>query len=289
MTGNPIPRYHLYGEDDTADDFDFFHIETIRARSEPLGWSLGPHSHVHLFQCLMITAGFGGLLEEAGERALEPSAIVFTPPGVTHGWTFSPDTEGYVVSFTHDYLSGGGDGQDLLGLLAQQEPGNTLVAPREYDHVKIVSYLEEMAAEYRDSRRRRMIFRPLLTLMLTRLFSGRELTGVIDPAPDFSLLQFRALVDVHFRTDRSPEFYAGEMGMTVARLNRFCRIFTDRTASQSIRERIVLEAKRLLVFSKMSVSQIAYDLGYDDPAYFSRVFRKETGQSPQEFRMRPKS
>lgn len=289
MTCDPIPRYHLYGEDDTAADFDFFHIETIRARSEPLGWSLGPHSHVHLFQCLMITAGSGKLLEETGERALEPNAIVFTPPGVTHGWTFSPDTEGYVMSFTHDYLNGSGDGQDLLGLLVRQGPGNTLVAPREYDHAKTVSYLEEMAGEFRGNQRRRLIFRPLLTLMFTRLFSEREVTDVVEPDPDFSLLRFRALVDAHFRAERSPEFYAGEMGMTVARLNRFCRIFTDRAAGQTIRERIVLEAKRLLVFSKMSVSRIAYDLGYDDPAYFSRVFRKETGESPQEFRMRRKS
>lgn len=289
MTNCTIPRYHLYGEDDTADDFDFFHIETIRARSEPLGWSLGQHSHVHLFQCLTITAGFGRLLEEVGERTMQPNVIVFTPPGVIHGWMFSPDTEGYVVSFTQDYLGDGGGGRELLGLLSRQQSGNTLVTAEGANHLRLVSYLEEMAEEFRGNQRRRLVLRPLLTLMLARLFSEREATCIDDPAPDFSLLQFRALVDAHFRTERSPEFYALEMGMTVARLNRFCRIFTDRTTVQSIRERIILEAKRLLVFSKLSVSQIAYDLGYDDPAYFSRVFRKETGESPQEFRTRPKS
>ncbi len=289
MQTAPVPRYHLYGENDQADDFDFFHIETIRARSAPLGWSLDAHSHIHLFQCLMITSGEGRLTDEAGERRIAPDTIVFTPPGVVHGWEFTPDTQGYVVSFTHDYLTGSDDGRDLDRLLAGQGESNHLVVPSGEDRLKICSYLREMAEEFESGKRRRLVFRPLMTLMLARMFAGVAEGAEIDAAPGFSLFRFRALVDAHFRSERTPEFYASEMGMPVARLNRYCRLFTDRTATQSIRDRIVLEAKRQLAFSSLPVSEIAYDLGFDDPAYFSRVFRKEAGESPQEFRNRQKT
>lgn len=284
-----VPRYHLYGENDRADDFDFFHIETIRARSAPLGWSLDAHSHIHLFQCLMMTDGEGRLTDDKGERRIAPDTIVFTPPGVVHGWEFTPDTQGYVVSFTHDYLAGSDDGRDLVRLLAGQGESNHLVVPSGDDRLKVCRYLQEMAEEFENGKRRRLVFRPLMTLLLARMFAGAEEAGELDAAPGFSLFRFRALVDTHFRSERTPEFYASEMGMPVARLNRYCRLFTDRTAAQSIRDRIVLEAKRQLAFSSLPVSEIAYDLGFDDPAYFSRVFRKDTGESPQEFRNRQKA
>jgi AraC family transcriptional activator of pobA len=280
----PVPRYHLYGEEGAVADFDFFHIETIKARSQPLGWSLGPHSHLHLFQCLMITAGHGRLTEETGEQDVHPDVVVFTPPGAVHGWEFTPDTEGYVVSFTHDYLVGDNEGHELSQLLAARDDSNQLVVlpSREVGHIR--RYMAEMAEEFASGLRRRLVFRPLMTLMLARLFASGSEMAPKDVAPGFSLFRFRFLVDQHFRQERAPEFYAGQMGLTVGRLNSYCRMFTDRTAAQSIRDRIILEAKRQLTFSNLSISEIAYDLGFDDPAYFSRVFRKENGESPQEFR-----
>lgn len=289
MGSSVVPKYHLYGENDQADDFDFFHIETIRARSAPLGWSLGAHSHVHLFQCLMITVGKGKLTDDIGERPVKPGIVTFMPPGVVHGWDFTPDTEGYVVSFTHDYLTGSEEGRDLERLLAGRSGENSLLTPAADDAARIRHYLEEMAEEFDSGQRRRVVFRPLMTLMLARLFGDTTEAGEADRTPGFSLFRFRSLVDTHFRTERTPEFYADEMGMTVARLNRYCRMFTDRTAAQSIRERVILEAKRQLAFSDLSISEVAYDLSFDDPAYFSRVFRKDTGESPQEFRNRQKA
>lgn len=289
MVSAPVPKYHLYGEGEDATDFDFFHIETIRARSAPLDWSLGAHAHVHLFQFLMVTTGEGNLMHDTRKSQIKPGVIAFTPPGVVHGWEFTPETEGYVVSFTHDYLTGSDDGRDLERLLAGYGEQNRLLTPPADDLAKVRRYLEEMAEEFESGKRRRTVFRPLMTLMLVRLFTDTAEAGEADRTPGFSLFRFRALVDAHFRTERAPEFYAEEMGMTVARLNRYCRMFTDRTAAQSIRDQIVLEAKRLLAFSGLSISEIAYDLGFDDPAYFSRVFRKDTGESPQEFRNRQKT
>ncbi|WP_417684135.1 helix-turn-helix domain-containing protein [Roseibium sp.] len=283
-TNTSIPRYHLYGEGDPAEDFDFFHIETIRTRSAPLGWALEPHSHVHLFQVLMVTAGGGRLVGDQGESKLRPGMVALNPAGAMHGWTFSPDTEGYVVSFTHDYLGGHGADCSDAEKTALRTVSNLVFQPDSDESRRLAMYLAEMAVEFDNGRRRREVFRPLLALVLVHLFARKPDGAELDRTPGFSLFQFRSLVEENFRGERSPEFYAEQMGLTTQRLNRFCRLFTERTAAQTIRDRVMLEARRLLAFSDLSISQISYDLGYEDPAYFSRVFRKEVGESPQEFR-----
>lgn len=281
-----IPRYHLYGEGDEDQDFDFFHIETIRARSEPLGWQLEPHSHKHLAQILMITAGGGHLIDDAGDREIAPGTVIYTPAGVVHGWRFSPETEGYVVSFTTDFLTG--LALDKLGPPQLQLHGdaNHICHSNGADVRFIAGYFSEIAHEFGQGPQRRSIIQPLLGLMLTRTLATDDSGPVQDRSPGFTLFRFRSLIEAHFKTERRPEFYADQMALTAASLNRHCRLFMDRTVAQVLRDRAMIEARRLLAFSSLSVSQVAFELGYEDPAYFSRVFRKETGDSPQEFRAR---
>lgn len=279
-----LPRYHLYGETEGASEFDFFHIETIRARSLALGWQLELHAHQHLAQILHISKGGGRLIEADGEREIRAGGIAFTPPGVLHGWSFSPETEGYVVSFTPDYLVAGGESRSDAERAALTSAGNTLLHPQGHE-TRLSFYFGEMAREFDEGARRRAFFRPLVALSLLIVFPG-EVAGSADRTPGFSLFRFRQLVEDMFRGGQGAEAYAAEMGLTVQRLNRYCRLFTGRTVAQNVRDRLILEAKRLLAFSGLSVSQVAYDLGFEDPAYFSRVFRKETGEAPADFRAR---
>ncbi|MFD1694549.1 helix-turn-helix domain-containing protein [Roseibium aestuarii] len=285
----PVPRYHLYGEDGPAEDFDFFHVETIPARSRSLGWSLEPHSHAHLFQILLILAGSGRLAADGEEATIAPATAVYVPAGSIHGWTFEPGTEGYVVSFTGDYLTGGGEDLTQAERAALTCPGTRVVKLDATGARRLSFALQEMAVERDRAGARRAIFRTLLGLSLVLLFDPAERSVQAEPGREFSLVQFKALVEDHFLTERGAEFYADALGLSVARLNRFCRLFLDRTAAQAVRDRVMLEAKRLLTFSGRSVQEVAFDLGYDDPAYFSRIFRKETGRAPQDFRAAPET
>ena len=72
--------------------------------------------------------------------------------------------------------------------------------------------------------------------------------------------------------------------MTEGRLNRLCRTMAGSPAAELILERLMLEARRRLVYVAAPVSRIAYDLGYQDPAYFSRIFRRRVGMTPKAFR-----
>jgi AraC family transcriptional activator of pobA len=106
------------------------------------------------------------------------------------------------------------------------------------------------------------------------------------PAGSGLLARFQALVERDYRSVRPLTDYAGALGVTPTHLSRVARALTGRPASQLILERRLLEARRALAYTSMQVAEIAYMLGYGDPAYFARVFAKATGESPSAFRAR---
>ena len=98
------------------------------------------------------------------------------------------------------------------------------------------------------------------------------------------LRRFQALIEERFRRWLSVEDYAASVGITATQLNNVCRAHTGKTALQLVHERVLLEARRNLIYTIMTISEIAYALGFSDPAYFSRFFTKKAGVPPSEFR-----
>jgi AraC family transcriptional activator of pobA len=96
--------------------------------------------------------------------------------------------------------------------------------------------------------------------------------------------QFRRLVDQRYREARSVENYAQDLGVSAGHLGRLCRDTLGMSPQDVINARVVHEAQRELVYSSLSVKQVAAVLGFQDEAYFGRFFRKHTGQRPTEFR-----
>lgn len=96
--------------------------------------------------------------------------------------------------------------------------------------------------------------------------------------------RFNALIEAHYQEHWALWRYAEQIGVTEARLNDICRRMADIPSKQLVHERLLQEAKRLLVFTGVSVNQIAYQLGFKDPAYFSRIFTRQVGKAPSEYR-----
>ena len=96
--------------------------------------------------------------------------------------------------------------------------------------------------------------------------------------------EFHLAVEGHFREERTLEIYSRELGVSANHLNDVIRAETKQSAGGIIRQRRLLDAKRLLSHSELSVSEIGYRLGFHDPSYFGRFFRKGTGCSPAAFR-----
>jgi AraC family transcriptional activator of pobA len=118
---------------------------------------------------------------------------------------------------------------------------------------------------------------------LSRLYAATS------PAPFAAVglvRRFRQAVERSFRVTTSVPDYARALGVTTSHLNESLRLETGLTAGDLIRERLLLEAKRLLLHSELTIAEIAYELGFEDPSYFSRFVRRELKASPAEFRSR---
>jgi AraC family transcriptional activator of pobA len=100
------------------------------------------------------------------------------------------------------------------------------------------------------------------------------------------IARLNALIGSHYREHRPAAFYADKLGVSVTHLNRIARAGKGRSMNALLTERLISEAQRNLVFSLLSIQQIAYDLGFSDPAYFIRVFTRVTGETPGAFRER---
>jgi AraC family transcriptional activator of pobA len=120
---------------------------------------------------------------------------------------------------------------------------------------------------------------------VARLAASRARTGAITLKPaDPTVEALRALLEEHFRKERLLEFYAEKLAVTPDRLNDIVKRATGVTAGHLIRQRVLTEAKRQLVFTSLAIHEVAYDLSFSDPSHFARFFRKQTGTTPQAFR-----
>ena len=292
MATAALPLFHLYGDPPDDQAFDFIHIETIASRSSIHDWTIRAHRHRNLFQILLIERGGGEMTFEAATIAFDAACAILVPATVAHGFRFRPAlTDGWVMTFTEDVAEAMGDrrGEALARLKALAAEPVVPLGEAERDR------LAKLAVELHEERFLaragfRIAMRGLLALIaveVARLAAGRargageaialEPTGATVDA-------LRKLVEEHFHKERQLAFYADKLAMTVDRLNDHVKRATGVTVGHLIRQRVLTEAKRQLVFTSQPIHEIAYDLAFSDPSHFARFFRKQTGTTPHEFR-----
>lgn len=290
-TAQALPLFHLYGEAPDDQAFDFIHVETIASRSSIHDWTIRAHRHRNLFQILAIEKGGGEMIYEAATLPFAAPAAILVPATVAHGFRFRPaETDGWVVSFTEDAAEALGEraGGALSRLKAlAAAPLVPLAEPGELRRLSaLCADLHGEAFLAREGYR--LAMRGLLALIaveVARLAASRARSGAVTLKPaDPTVAALSHLVEEHFRTERLLAFYAERLAMTADRLNDHVKRAIGVTAGHLIRQRLLTEAKRQLVFTGQPIHEIAYGLGFADPSHFARFFRKQTGTTPQDFR-----
>ena len=289
---NALPLFHLYGDPPDDQAFDFIHVETIPSRSSVNDWTIRAHRHRNLFQILLIDRGGGEMIYEAAKLPLAAPAAILVPAAVAHGFRFEPGTEGWVMSFTEDAAFALADRSgEALSRLRALAAHPIIPIAGETERTRLSALCAELFEEGSLAREGyRMAMRSLLALIavtVARLAASRARTGTITLQPaDATVAQLCMLVDEYFRREHQLGFYAEKLGMTVDRLNDHVKRATGVTAGHLIRQRLLTEAKRQLVFTTQAIQDIAEELAFSDPSHFARFFRKQTGTTPHEFRDR---
>lgn len=283
-----IPRYRLYGEADDARDLGLLHVETIADRAPLHDWTIRPHRHRDLHQVMVVTAGGGVMDREGRQLPLTAPMLVSTPPVVVHGFRFDPGTEGFVVTLSAEGLS--------AALAAFGDPGLARAAavaahvPLSGDEAdELLAAFAAIAREYRFPRpggRAAMLARISLALVTVARagVAGRQEPDGIAPGDAALFDRYRHLVEARFREQPRIGALAAELALGEGRLNAVCRRVSGRSAQEVLHARVMLEAKRSLVYTSMTVAEVAYALGFTDPAYFSRFFARRAGVSPAAYR-----
>lgn len=124
-----------------------------------------------------------------------------------------------------------------------------------------------------------------LIIIITRLAKSQYLNPQNLEENKFDLVrQFNLMVENHYRTEHEVQFYAAKLNKSPKTISNFFALYGHKTPLQIIQERVTLEAKRLFYYTDKTSKEIAYDLGFDDAAHFSRFFKNQTKQSPTEFK-----
>ncbi|KXF75413.1 AraC family transcriptional regulator [Paramesorhizobium deserti] len=283
-----IPTYDLYGEKPGKKSEFWLHCETIPSRSSLHHWEIGAHRHESFFQILYIQAGSAEALFGGETHVVSPPAIVTVPPGATHGFRFSTDIEGLVITIVTAQLGVSPGERSQLGQWLSA-PRLTPLAEGDDDSAYAVKTLERLDRECEGGRAgNNGLIKAYLTTILTLAArisaAGGEEAKQETGENERRVERLNGLIHRHYQSHKTASFYARELGMSLTHLNRVVREATGLSTHRLIARRLVEEAKRDLVFTLTSVQGISFRLGFSDPAYFSRFFLRETGMTPRAYR-----
>ncbi|MCK8493835.1 AraC family transcriptional regulator [Spirosoma sp. RP8] len=243
-------------------------------------------SHSHTFYLMMwITHGSGTHTIDFKTHEVKPFQLYFLTPGQVHSWQLSADIQGYDLFFEANFLRSrfGNRLHEYPFYHSHQHQPLLNVT----DQRKLVGDLFTHAWDEYDQHQanRSDVFLSYLHLMLetaNRIYN-QQWPGADTLFYDH-IRQYEDLLEHQFLTVREVNEYAAQMNLSPNYLNHICKSVLGKTASQLLYERLIVEAQRLLTHTNQSVKEIAFRLGFEDPSYFVRFFKKHTRQTPAEFR-----
>ena len=251
-----------------------------------------PYGDRHAFYLILwVTHGTGTHMIDFTDYPIQADTIFCIAPGQVHQWKQERNLTGYAIAFTEDFLDLNPAITNFLTDLTLFDPFDQQsvlhLASQEVQKLQII--LDWLKETYKiHDFGRTVLLQNFLQVFL--IYLQRCLPTVPYPpshTANYELAyQLRHLIEKHYLTHQTVQAYASLIGVTASHLTDSVRVATGRTAGSYIRQRLSLEAKRMLVHTSNTIQQISQILGFKDPSYFSRFFKRETKYSPVDFRIK---
>jgi AraC-like DNA-binding protein/mannose-6-phosphate isomerase-like protein (cupin superfamily) len=248
-----------------------------------------PHRH-DFFEILYLAKGTGKYLADGNKYEIEPPCVFFMSPGQVHSIDFSHDIEGYIFLFASDFYQ-----------INQRNPNRLIEFPFFFtirkdnpplilEKAGDIQFLESLFIKAIESTQTENV-----SLSLLRSFLGLILTFCASLYPynkkqlqgkgHIVVKRFFQLLEENYSKNLSVAEYADMMALTPNHLTQTVHQQTGKTSSQIIKAKQILEIKRLLIYTNLSVTEIATRMGFADQSYFAKFFKRETSLSPLQFRI----
>ena len=248
---------------------------------------LAPHGH-DFYLTVLITRGTGTHDIDFARYQVRPGSAFVIRPGQVHHWKLSADAEGYVIFHTAAFYNINFTGERL-----HQFPffgtthGTALIRVPDGEVPKMERIFREVCHEYKGRKLMRFPkIASLVNVLYIELARNYHSTTVKEPESQSQLtrlIKLEELIELHYKEVKLPRDYAAMMNVSLKHLNRTTKQTLNKTVSDLIADRVVLEAKRMLMYGTEPIAKIAAELGYLELAYFFRMFRKRTGLTPMGF------
>ena len=279
----PVHRFYLYGEPQRSVAEGFVHVESLDDRSRPSEWTIQPHLHRDLNHIILIAEGGGSMRADGESVTFEAPCLLLVPAGIIHGFAWHRDSRGWVTTIADSYL------RHLLQRDADLQP--LFRAPRAIaisSAAEVETRIGALARElaWSGPGQRAAVEALLLWLMVQALRHATLSDASASSGGRKARLvaRLRDRIEQRFRKREPVAAHARALGVSETALRQACARAAGLSPAAMLDERALLEARRLLLYSNLSVAEVGYATGFDDPAYFSRFFARHTGRSPRDWR-----
>jgi AraC family transcriptional regulator, transcriptional activator of pobA len=262
-----------------------FYVKTFQEHRAVHPFVMKPHRH-DFYMIMLFTEGSGKHTIDTTTFDIEPGAIFFMSPGEMHAWSLSDNTNGFVIMFHASFFILRAHSRQITESpffsvkqkLRYAKLGRS--ALNEYSNLLKTIYRESTAT----TTNTRHVLRNYLDILLLKLADALPTQHISQPGPAGIITQLDRLIELNYYKHLPVSFYAKELAISASQLNHIMSTYLNQSISDLVRERLLLEAKRLLIYTTLSIFEISMELGFNDDSYFARFFKKNTGQTPEQFR-----
>ncbi|WP_375753646.1 4-hydroxyphenylacetate catabolism regulatory protein HpaA [Vibrio sp. HN007] len=285
MAGN-IPNINIGKVYDQKYENAELHFEHLDNLADFFGRNMPVHYHDRFYQMHVILSGTTHVHLDDKHYTNEGITLFFTPPAVPHSFVTESSSHGFVLTMQ----------QQLVWRLLEMDSGlNSMMVdqmsafctnvPEDNPLLRLLVLLQDELDNAGIMKERATQSLLQLVLIEVMRLENRNHSDANKRSVDVSVFHnFNHLVESHYREHWPLNDYAEKMGVSVSRLNDICRRVSGLSSKKIIIDRLMQEARRSLQFTSLSISEIGYDLGFRDPAYFARFFKKYSEITASEYR-----
>lgn len=281
---NIFPFYnigHFINQPSNPTEFELLRFE---AMEEPDIDDFHKHS---FYEILWTEKGGSRQLIDYTEYDVKPQSLFFISPNQVHHFEEWKPLTGGTILFTEDFYLLNRSNKDSLFELSFLDNlyANPCISFTKKEFVQILDIINQLAKENERADKNLTIIQAYLNILLTQV--QRFVDAKEQPKQRKYLIQFKQFkqsLEHHFSTNLTASFYAEQLHITQHHLNVICKSITNQTATDIIKARSILEAKRMLTFTDKTITEIAYELNYTDSSYFAKMFKAVTQMAPLAFR-----
>lgn len=277
----------IYGDNTIDMVRDIIHITPMETTGKRHEWFIKPHAHSDLFQIFVVESGSVELLLNDQSQIVDSVSFFSIPKNISHGLRMNPDTKGWVISLYDKSL------ENMLKL------DSDIINKMDEIHISKLSKEDKLIGDtfltihkcideyYSDLPGKQHALQYLVGMMLLRLYRVSVTSSAVNVSDNKNKIYYRRFVQLikemkSFKV--GVEEYATRLNISSGHLNRICKDVSGLSPKDVVINFFIDEAKIYLRNFEMSIAEISYELDIEDPAYFTRLFKKRTELTPKEFR-----